>query len=96
MEANEIDNFWEGFPLVHRDPETRAGEPVLKGTRLTPNALVENVEAFIELRGMSEPEAVQATLKQFPGVPGGAETIRQLLAYQESHTHELHTHETQL
>ncbi len=89
MEVNEIDNFWEGFPLVHSDPETRGGEPVLKGTRLTPDSLVENVEAFMELRGMSEPDAVQATLKQFPGVPGGAETIRQLLAYQETHTHEL-------
>jgi len=89
MEANKIDNFWEGFPLVHSDPEIRGGEPVVKGSRLTPDALVENVEAFMELRGMSEPEAVRATLEQFPGVPGGAETIRQLLAYQETHTHEL-------
>jgi len=89
MEANKIDNFWEGFPLVHSDPEIRGGEPVVKGSRLTPDALVENVEAFMELRGMSEPEAVRATLEQFPGVPGGAETIRQLFAYQETHIHEL-------
>jgi uncharacterized protein (DUF433 family) len=89
MEVNEIDHFWEGFALVHSDPETRGGEPVLKGTRLSPDALIENVEAFMELRAMSEPDAVQATLEQFPGVPGGAETIRQLLAYYETHTHEL-------
>ena len=89
MEANKIDNFWEGFPLVHSDPEIRGGEPVVKGSRLTPDALVENVEAFMELRGMSEPEAVRATLEQFPGVPGGAETIRQLFEYQETHIHEL-------
>ncbi len=38
---------------------------------------------------MSEPDAVQATLQQFPGIPGGVETIRQLLAYQETNTHEL-------
>ncbi len=43
MEVNESNNFWEGFPLVHSDPEIRAGEPVLKGTRLTPHSLVENV-----------------------------------------------------
>jgi uncharacterized protein (DUF433 family) len=87
--VNEINNFWEGFSLVHSDPEIRGGEPVLKGTRLTPDALIDNVEAFMELRRMSEPEAVQATIEQFPGIPGGAETIRQLLAYQETHTHEL-------
>jgi uncharacterized protein (DUF433 family) len=89
MQVNEIDSFWDGFPLVHSDPEIRAGEPVLKGTCLTPDALVENVQAFMELRDMSESEAVAATLKQFPGTPGGAETIRQLLAYQEAHTYEL-------
>ncbi len=88
MEASENDAFWKDFPLAHRDPETRAGELVLEGTRLTPDSLVSNVESFMELRGMSEPEAVEATLQQFPATPGGADTIRKLLAYQEAHLHE--------
>jgi uncharacterized protein (DUF433 family) len=89
MQDNELDDFWKDCDLIHSDPEIVSGAPVLKGTRLTPETLVENVEAFIELRGMTEAEAVEATLKQFPGTPGGAETIRQLLAYQEAHPHQL-------
>ncbi len=37
----------------------------------------------------SEPEAVKATLEQFPSTPGGADTIRKLLAYQKAHLHEM-------
>ncbi len=95
METPEVDTFWDDLPaLVGRDPEMVHGAPVLKDkdengneilTRLPADTLVENVEAFMELEGMSEPEAVEAILECFPGTPGGAETIRKLLAYQEAH-----------
>ncbi len=89
MEDIERDDFWDDCALVGRDPEMVHGAPVVKDengelTRLPANTLVENVEAYMELGGMSESEAVAATLEQFP-VHGGAETIRQLLAYQEAH-----------
>jgi uncharacterized protein (DUF433 family) len=89
MEASENDTFWNDCDLVHSDPEIVHGEPVLKGTRLTPDTLTGNVEAFMELRGMTEDQAIDATLECFPGTPGGAATIRQLLAYQEARLHQL-------
>jgi len=89
MPDNERDDFWKDCDLIHSDPEIVSGAPVLKDTRLTPETLGENVEAFIELRGMTDAEAVEATLKQFPGTPGGAKTIRQLIAYQQAHLHQL-------
>jgi hypothetical protein len=49
------------------------------------DTLVANVEAFIELKGLTELHAIEATLDCFPGTPGCADTIRKLLAYQEAH-----------
>jgi hypothetical protein len=95
MEMPEVDKFWDDLPeLVGRDPGMVHGAAVVKDengelTRLPVAALVENVEAFMEIENMSEPEAIEATLEQFPSTPGGAETIRQLLAYQEAHLHHL-------
>ena len=95
MEMPEVDKFWDDLPkLVERDPGMVHGAPVVKDenghlTRLPVAALVENVEAFMEIEYMSELEAIEATLEQFPGTQGGAETIRQLLAYQEAHLHQL-------
>jgi hypothetical protein len=48
----------------------------LKGTRLPADALVENVEAFMEMDGLTVDEAIAETLNCFPGTPGGAATIR--------------------
>jgi hypothetical protein len=94
MEDIERDEFWDGCSLVGRDPEMVHGAPVIKDekgelTRLPADTLVENVEAFMELSGMSEDQAIAATLDSFPSTPGGAETIRQLLAYQEAHLRQL-------
>ena len=47
------------------------------------DTLVGNVEAFIELEGMSEDQAIDATLDCFPGTPDGRDTLRKLLTYQE-------------
>jgi uncharacterized protein (DUF433 family) len=88
VEPLEEDRFWDDCDLVHRDPEIMHGQPVLWGTRLTPDTLVENVEAYMELRGMTEDQAMEATLKSFPGTPGGKETLQKLLDYQEARLHQ--------
>jgi len=91
----EDDSFWDGLPsLVGRDPEMVHGTPVVRDecgrlTRLPANTLVENVEAFMELEGLSEDAAIKATLEQFPSTPGGAPTIRALLAYQAAYLPQL-------
>ena len=56
-------------------------------TRLPVDVLIGNIEAFIELDGMTEDRAIEATLEQFPDVYGGKSTLRALLTYQESRLH---------
>jgi hypothetical protein len=91
MEAPVVDTFWDGLPaLIGRDPEMVHGAPVMKNekgqlTRLPVSALVENVEAFMEMEGMTKDQAIEATLDCFPGVNGGKNTLRKLLDYQEAH-----------
>ena len=85
MAVVEVDTFWDSCPLVQRKADTVSGTAVLVGTRIPADALVENVEAHMELRHLSEDQAIAATLKSFPQTPGGAATIRELLAYQEAH-----------
>jgi uncharacterized protein (DUF433 family) len=85
MDAAEADTFWDDCDLVSRDPEIVHGAPVLKGTRLPADTLVENVEAFMELDRMTKEEAIEETLECFPSAPGGKDTLRKLLAYHEAH-----------
>jgi uncharacterized protein (DUF433 family) len=89
METVEVETFWDSCPLIERVPGKVSGAPVLKGTRVPADTIVGNVEAHMELRGLSKDAAITATLKSFPTTPGGAETIRRLLAYQESHLRQL-------
>jgi hypothetical protein len=74
-------DFWSDCELTERIEGKVSGAPVLKGTRLPVDGLVENVESFMELEGMSEPDAIEATLEQFPDTPGGKETLRALLGF---------------
>jgi hypothetical protein len=62
---------------------------VLVGTALYPDDFVGSVESYEELRGLSEDDAISATLKDFPHVPKGKDGIRSLLAYQAAHLHQL-------
>lgn len=94
MGIMEDDSFWDDCSLTGRDPEMVHGTPVMRDergnlTRLPVDALVGNVESFMELEGLSEDAAIRATLEQFPSTPGGAPTIRALLAYQAAHLHQL-------
>lgn len=83
------DDFWNDCDLLSRDTEVVSNAPVLKGTRLPADTLVSNVESFVELDGMSEDEAIDATLEAFPEIPGGRSTLRSLLAYQVTHLPQL-------
>jgi uncharacterized protein (DUF433 family) len=82
-------NEWLGCNLLEAIEGKVSGAGVFKGTRLPVEAIVENVDAFMEVDGLSEDDAVAATLESFPSVPGGAEGIRAVLAYRESHEHQL-------
>ena len=90
----QVDTFWDDCLLTGRASGMRSGVSVMKDekgelTRLAVDDVVGNVEAFMELRGLSEESAIDATLEQFPETPGGAKTIRALLAYQADHLHQL-------
>ena len=67
----EVDTFWDGCSLVERVEGKVSGAPVLRDTRLPADALVGNVESFMELEGMTEQQAIDATLDCFPDTPGG-------------------------
>jgi uncharacterized protein (DUF433 family) len=86
---NEAMEFWKDCPLIEVVPGKMSGAPVVRGTRVTPDALVENVESHMELGGLSREQAISATLKSFSTTTGGADTIRKLLAYQEARIHQL-------
>ncbi|MBV9295363.1 MAG: DUF433 domain-containing protein [Acidobacteriaceae bacterium] len=61
---------WKHCPLVSIDPETVHGEPVFEGTRMPVEDAIENYYAYRELQGLSDEEAVKATLESFPTIPG--------------------------
>jgi uncharacterized protein (DUF433 family) len=82
------DTFWDDCPLVTVDPEVVHGEPVFNGTRVPVETAIENYYAYRELQGMSDEEAVKATLESFPTIPG-AEGLRAVLAYESTHDHQL-------
>ena len=85
MTANE----WLGCDLLEAVEGKVSGAVVFKDTRLPVDTVVENVDAFMEIDGLSEDDAVAATLECFPSVPGGADGIRAVLAYREAHERQL-------
>ena len=77
---------WRDCPLVSIDEDVMHGAPVFGGTRMPVEDAIENYYAYRELQGMSDEEAVKATLDSFRTIPG-AEALRAVLAYEESHEH---------
>lgn len=61
---------------------------MFKWTRLPVEIVCNEVYAFIELRGQPEDQAIASVLESFPTTSGGAEAIRQLLAYREAHKYQ--------
>jgi uncharacterized protein (DUF433 family) len=88
MEVME-DREWLGCPLIEVDPERVHGAPVFKGTRLPVDTITGNVDAFKELEGLTEDQAIRATLECFPSTPGGSDAIRAVLAYRETREQQL-------
>lgn len=82
-------NEWLGCDLLEVVEGKVSDAVVFKETRLPVETVVENVDAYIELNGLSEDQAIVKTLESFPTVPGGADGIRAVLAYRESHEHQL-------
>jgi uncharacterized protein (DUF433 family) len=79
---------WSRCPLVRIDPEIVHGEPVFKDTRMPVETAIESYYAFRELEGMSDAEAIKATLESFPTIPG-AEGLHAVLAYEAAHEKQL-------
>jgi uncharacterized protein (DUF433 family) len=77
---------WKDCPLVSQDPEIVHGEAVFKGTRVPVETAIDNYYAYRELQGMSDEEALQATLESFPTIPG-ADALRAVLVHEARHNH---------
>jgi len=70
------------------EPDTKHGAVVFRETRLEPETVIGSVDAYMELEGLSEDEAIEATYKDHPTAPG-KDAIRQVLSYFDSHTLQL-------
>ena len=82
-------NGWLGCDLLESVPGKVSGAVVFKGTRLPVETITDNVDAYMELDNQLLDEAINSTLDSFPDTPGGAEAIRQVLAYREAHEPQL-------
>ena len=60
---------WTGCPLVEINPKKVSGAPILKGTRVQADSIVENYEGGSSVEEISENFAIPET------------TIRELLAF---------------
>ncbi len=60
------------------------GAPVFKGTRLPVETVIGSVDAYMELGGLSESAAIEATYHDFPTAPG-LDAIRDVLSYFDNH-----------
>lgn len=80
----ENPEFWRDCPLISVDQEVKHGAPVFRGTRLEAETVIGSVDAYMELDGLSEDAAIEATYRDHPSAPG-RDTIRQVLAYFDSH-----------
>jgi uncharacterized protein (DUF433 family) len=74
---------WTDCEIVESVPGKVSGAPVLVGTRIPADAITENVDAFIEIDGMSLDQAIAATADCFPSA--GIVQISALLSYRSTH-----------
>ena len=61
---------WTGCPIVQRDPEKLHGAPTVRDLRITPDSIVANFEAGLDVAEIHE---------QFPAVP--VHDIRTVIEY---------------
>ncbi|MBV9759774.1 MAG: DUF433 domain-containing protein [Acidobacteriaceae bacterium] len=70
MEVAKIESVdWSACPLISIDKDVMHGEPVFRGTRMPVEDAIENYYAYRELQGMSDEDAIKATLESFPTIP---------------------------
>jgi uncharacterized protein (DUF433 family) len=79
---------WSACPLVSINAEVMHGEPVFRGTHMPVEDAIEKYYAYHDLQGMSDEDAIKATLESFPTIPS-AEGLRAVLAYGAAHQHQL-------
>ncbi len=79
---------WSDCSLVSVDPEVVHGEPVFNDTRMPVETAIESYYAFRELEGLSDEEAIKATIESFPTIPG-AGGLRAVLAYEAAYEQQL-------
>ena len=79
--AQTID--WSSYEDVWVDPQRMSGAPCLKGTRVPPETITGNFDAFVEYEGMTAEEAEQAVLDNFPHI--SLERIHGVLRYRAEH-----------
>ena len=80
---------WLQHPQIESDPDIVHGAPVFKGTRLPVENALESYYAYRELEGMSDQQAIDATVESFPTIPNGAAGLRAVLACDASQQHQL-------
>lgn len=78
---------WADYDDIWIDPKRMSGAPCLKGTRVPPDAILDNFDSFHE-DGLTEEEAELATLACFPHV--SIERIRNLVEFRNAHEAELY------
>ncbi len=71
--ANSESIDWAACSLVEIDPNVQSGSPVLRGTRMPANAIIDNFEFGLKIAEISEQFEVAEDL------------IEQILIYAESH-----------
>jgi uncharacterized protein (DUF433 family) len=69
---------WIECELVERVPGKMGGQPVIRGTRVRPETIVENYEGGSSIEEVHE---------NYPHIP--VDTIRHILAFHQSHSHQL-------
>ncbi len=79
---------WKDCPLVSIDDDVMHGRPVFDVTRMPVEDSVESYYAYRGLEGLSDEDAIKATLESFGTIPG-ADALRSGLAYEASHEHML-------
>ncbi len=78
---------WADYEDIWIDPERMGGAPCLKGTRVTPETILNNMESSME-DDLTEEEAALLVHSYFPTV--SVDQINRLLAYTKTHEVELH------
>jgi uncharacterized protein (DUF433 family) len=74
---------WADYEGIWIDADRMSGAPCLKGTRVPPEAILDNIESAMEEDELTEEEATLLVHSYFPSVT--VEQIRQLLAFTKDH-----------